>query len=302
MNKSISFVIPAFNEELSIESVLVSLHATLINLNVDFEILVVDDGSRDNTSKIATHFFAKYPTSGRLIQNGKNRGYGFSLKHGARKASKNYLFFYDADGQHRGDQISKLINSLMPESQLIIGVRSNGKATPAWRKPGKAIIKKVAETIARSDFPDLFSGFRIWEKKSFLELQGIFPNGFSISTTSTVASQFTGIDIQWIQIEVDKRVGKSSATVMDGFRIALLLVRIITLFAPLRVFFPLSVLVGFLGIYYTITSYLDSGVSSIRGLLALLIALLIALQGLLVDQISALRRGEKITHLRDILK
>jgi len=301
MRKSISFIVPAYNEELSLETVLTSLNTSLIKLGVEFEIIVVDDGSSDKTGVIAKEFFLVNPNSGLLIQNGKNRGYGFSLKHGARKASKNYLFFYDADGQHRGDQINRLVESLTSDTQLIIGMRSNGKATPAWRKPGKAVIKKVAETITRSDFPDLFSGFRIWERKTFLELQGIFPNGFSISTTSTVASQFTGIDIQWVEIEVDKRVGKSSATVMDGFRIALLLVRIITLFAPLRVFFPLSILVGSLGIYFTITSYLNSGVSSIRGLIALLISLLIALQGLLVDQVSALRRGEKITHLRDAL-
>ena len=301
MRKSISFIVPAYNEELSLETVLTSLNTSLIKLGVEFEIIVVDDGSSDKTGVIAKEFFLVNPNSGLLIQNGKNRGYGFSLKHGARKASKNYLFFYDADGQHRGDQINRLVESLTSDSQLIIGMRSNGKATPAWRKPGKAVIKKVAETITTSDFPDLFSGFRIWERKTFLELQGIFPNGFSISTTSTVASQFTGIDIQWVEIEVDKRVGKSSATVMDGFRIALLLVRIITLFAPLRVFFPLSILVGSLGIYFTITSYLNSGVSSIRGLIALHISLVIALQGLLVDQVSALRRGAKITHLRDAM-
>ena len=128
---------------------------------------------------------------------------------------------------------------------------------------------------------------------------GILPNGFSISTTSTVASQFTGIDIQWVEIEVEKRVGKSSATVWDGFRILLLLVRIITLFSPLRVFLPISILVGILGMYFTVTSYIEQEVSSIRGLIALLISLTIALQGLLVDQISALRRGEKITYSKN---
>ena len=128
---------------------------------------------------------------------------------------------------------------------------------------------------------------------------GILPNGFSISTTSTVASQFTGIDIQWVEIEVEKRVGKSSATVWDGFRILLLLVRIITLFSPLRVFLPMSILVGILGMYFTVTSYIEQEVSSIRGLIALLISLTIALQGLLVDQISALRRGEKITYSKN---
>lgn len=295
MDKSVSFIIPAFNEELSIFNVLTELNNTLKSLQLSYEILVIDDGSSDSTAAIVQDFLSGNPGIGKLIQNGRNRGYGFSLKHGARKSSKDLVFFYDADGQHRSDQIEKILNAYTYDSKLIVGMRSNGKATPAWRKPGKALIKWVAETITRSSFPDLFSGFRLWERKTFLNLQGVFPNGFSISTTSTVASQFTDINIQWVEIDVEKRIGKSSATIIDGFRIALLLVRIITLFAPLRVFFPISVLVGLLGMYFTITSYVDTGVSSIRGLIALLISLTIALQGLLVDQVSSLRRGEKIT-------
>jgi glycosyltransferase involved in cell wall biosynthesis len=294
MEKSISFIIPAFNEEQSISNVLSELHNSLEKLQIDYEILVIDDGSSDKTSAIAEDFFSKKLGKGRLIKNGKNRGYGFSLKNGAKQSSKDLVFFYDADGQHKSDQISKLLDAYTNESKLIVGMRSNSKATPSWRKPGKALIRWVAETITRSSFPDLFSGFRLWDRTTFLNLQGVFPNGFSISTTSTVASQFTGVNIQWVEIDVEKRIGKSTATVMDGFRISLLLVRIITLFAPLRVFFPISVLVGLLGLYFTITSYVDTGVSSIRGLIALLISLTIALQGLLVDQVSALRRGEKI--------
>jgi len=295
MDKSISFIIPAYNEEMSILNVLTELENTLKSLQFSYEVLVIDDGSSDKTAAIVQEFFSGNPGVGRLIQNGRNRGYGFSLKHGARKASKDLIFFYDADGQHRSDQIKKIVSAYSNESKLIVGMRSNGKATPAWRKPGKALIKWVAETITRSSFPDLFSGFRLWDRTTFLNLQGVFPNGFSISTTSTVASQFTGINIQWVEIDVEKRIGKSSATIVDGFRIALLLVRIITLFAPLRVFFPISVLVGLLGMYFTVTSYANTGASSIRGLIALLISLTIALQGLLVDQVSSLRRGEKIT-------
>ena len=299
MKKAISFIVPAFNEEQSLVQVLTSLNEHLKELNIEYEILVIDDGSSDSTASLASYFFNQNPKTGVLIQNGRNRGYGYSLKHGAREAKHPYLFFYDADGQHRGDQVSKLVEACTPSTRLIIGKRSDGKATPAWRKPGKAVIKKVTNIITRTDFPDLFSGFRLWDRRSFLEMMGILPNGFSISTTSTVASQFTGIDIQWVEIEVEKRVGKSSATVWDGFRILLLLVRIITLFSPLRVFLPISILVGILGMYFTVTSYIEQEVSSIRGLIALLISLTIALQGLLVDQISALRRGEKITYSKN---
>lgn len=295
MEKSISFIIPAFNEESSILNVLTELDRTLKSLQVNYEILVIDDGSTDKTAELVEDFYLKNPGIGKLIRNGKNRGYGFSLKHGAKSSTKDLVFFYDADGQHRSDQISKILDAYSQDTKLIVGMRSNSKATPAWRKPGKALIRWVAETITRSNFPDLFSGFRLWDKATFLSLQGVFPNGFSISTTSTVASQFIGVNIQWVEIDVEKRIGKSSATVVDGFRIALLLVRIITLFAPLRVFFPISVLVGLLGLYFTVTSYIEIGASSIRGLIALLISLTIALQGLLVDQVSSLRRGEKIT-------
>lgn len=300
MKTSISFIVPAFNEEQSLFQVLAALNLHLKELDITYEIIVVDDGSSDNTASMASRFFSENKGIGKLVQNSRNRGYGFSLKHGAREAKHDYLFFYDADGQHRGDQVAKLVEACTPKTRLIVGKRSDGRATPAWRKPGKALIKKVTKVITRTDFPDLFSGFRLWEKKSFLEMVGILPNGFSISTTSTVASQFTGIDIQWVEIEVEKRIGKSSATVLDGFRILLLLVRIITLFSPLRVFLPISVLVGILGMYFTIASYVQQEVSSIRGLIALLISLTIALQGLLVDQISALRRGEKITYSKNL--
>lgn len=108
-----------------------------------------------------------------------------------------------------------------------------------------------------------------------------------------------GIPPTWVEIEVDKRVGRSTATAVDGLRIALLLVRIIVLFAPLRFFFPLSLVVGSVGVIFTASSYATEGVASVRGLIALLIALTIALQGLLVDQIAALRRGERIKQTYD---
>lgn len=295
MSKSVTFVVPAFNESATIKQVLTDLNYHAANLGLDYEILVVDDGSTDDTVAIAQTFFLTTQVDGTVISNRKNRGYGFSLKHGARRAKKSYLFFFDADGQHRSDQVAAIISQMDADSPLIIGKRRAANTSPLWRRPGKSIIRYVAQRITNSELPDLFSGFRLIERRFFLSMQGILPNGFSISTTSTLAAHFLGTEPKWVEIESNRRDGRSTATPMDGLRIALLLVRIVTLFAPLKVFFPISFFVGSLGLFFIAISYADEGVSSIRGLLAILFGLTIGLQGLLVDQISALRRGERVT-------
>jgi glycosyltransferase involved in cell wall biosynthesis len=293
---SVTFIIPAYNEELVIESVVRGLISELEALAIKNEIILVNDGSTDKTGTIIKSLIQELGPRNEilLLENDVNRGYGYSLKKGAKVAKYDFICFYDADGQHLSNQLVRLIAEVDSQTDLIIGTRTSNDSSPNWRKPGKVIIKKTAEYIARTKFPDLFSGMRIWKTSSFQSVEALLPSGFSLSTTSTIAATFQDFRIKWIDVTMRKRSGKSSATAFDGFRILLLLIRISVLFSPLKVFLPIAFCIFVFGIFLIGNSYAETGMSSIRGLVVLLFSLVIALQGLLVDQVSSLRRGEVV--------
>ena len=283
-----SIIIPALQEEGSIGVVVDGLREQLGNFPEIVEIIVVADGCRDTTAEIARDHGAM------VIEHPHNKGYGASLKTGIRQAKGEWVLFFDADGQHDPSDIYKFIASFN-DFDMLVGSRPQGGGSPLWRRPGKAMLQFVANNLCGRPIPDINSGFRAIRKNLALKIMPLMPNGFSFSTTSTVAAFRGGYSIAYLPINIRKRAaGVSSVRISDGIKAILLVIRLTVLFSPLRIFLPISFLVFLLGSTLTLHSYLAYSQSSLKGLITLLASLHFFLFGVLLDQVSAIRRGEVI--------
>lgn len=280
MEKKITVVIPAYNEEPTIGEVLEDLQTTCSGLI--HEIIVVDDGSKDETARIAERKGA------RVIRHRVNIGYGAALKAGIRSAKSEILLTMDSDGQHRSEDVLKLWECVN-ENDMVVGERAALFHSPVWRMPGKWLLGLMANYVTRCRIPDLNSGFRFIRRDVALKYLHLCPSGFSFSTTMTMALLNRGYRVAYVPIEVKRREGTSTVSVMTGLDTIVLILRIASLFDPLRIFVPLSVSVGviggLLGIYYFLKASTISGAPILLAVTAMLLFVL----GLLCDQISQLR-------------
>ncbi len=285
--RNVSVIIPAYQESISIAQVVSSTLKVLSNLKCKYEVIVVDDGSYDETGKIAFNAGAK------VITHPYNKGYGASLKTGIKQSLYQSLIYLDADGQHNPNDILKLLNE-SEKFDMVVGARSGMQGSPIWRRPGKLLIKWLVNILTGKQIPDFNSGFRLVDREIAIRYLPIMPDGFSFSTTSTIAFFKDGYHVKYLPIKVLQRKGKSSVTILDGFKTILLIINLITLFAPLKIFMPVSLFVFFIGISFTIHSYLYTNMASLKGLLALLAAIILFMFGIMIDQIAAIRRGNCI--------
>jgi glycosyltransferase involved in cell wall biosynthesis len=281
--RRISIVIPAHNEEGGIADVLRRLQeekpATVI------EIIVVDDGSTDRTAEIAEQCGA------RVVRHARNRGYGASLKTGIRSSSGEYILTMDADGQHRVEDVVKLCQAIGGQRPPdgVIGHRTQLLHSPLWRMPGKWFLTRLARTLAQRKIPDLNCGLRIVRRDVLSKYLHLCPSGFSFSTTITVALVSRGYGVDFLPIQVERRVGKSLVRVGTGFQTILLVLRLATLFNPLRVFLPLALGFILFGMIWG-TPYLVSGHGvTVLAMLSILTGVLLFGLGLVCDQVAQLR-------------
>lgn len=287
-NYDFSVIIPAFREAGAVKDVVRAVLQQLEAMPQRSEVLVVDDGSDDATGQRAAEAGAK------VIRHPYNKGYGAALKTGIRAARGKNLVFFDADGQHRPQDIVPLLAGLS-QYDMVVGARPGTSGSPWWRKPGKKVLAFVVNHLVGRHVPDFNSGLRGIDRELALRIMPLMPNGFSFSTTSTIACFRGGFNVGYVPIEVrNRQSGQSSVTWRDGFKTLLLIVRLVTIFAPLRVVFPAGFLFFLVGMWYIFLSYFSSGQSSIRGMLMLVASIIIFFCGILIDQISALRRGEVI--------
>ena len=286
-NLKFSIIIPAYDEADAIENVLKELRTHLSEKKYQAEIIVVDDGSQDQTNKILKVF-----KDIKLISHPYNKGYGASLKTGVKNSKYDWLLWYDSDGQHQPEYIEELIK-YCNEYDMIIGARV-GYQGPFFRQPGKKLLHYLAEYLVRQKIPDLNSGFRFVKKDLFLKFSHILPNGFSVSTTITLAFLKEGFNVKYVPITIKKRKGKSSVKIQDGMKAIMLILRIITLFSPLRIFLPVSLLVLGLAIFSLGLDILPFSQGQLNigetTILLFISSLFFFFFGLLADQISAMRR------------
>ncbi|MBI5713706.1 MAG: glycosyltransferase family 2 protein [Chloroflexi bacterium] len=278
--KPLTIIIPAFNEAATIGNVIEQTRQKC----GDFvhEIIVIDDGSTDQTGALA------HSKGARVIQHPCNMGYGAALKHGIRQATTQYIITMDADGQHRIEDVIKLWGSI-GKYEMVVGQRTHLLHSPLWRMPGKWLLWALANYLSRQPIPDLNSGLRIIRRDVALKYLHLCPAGFSFSTTITMALLNRGYSVTYIPIEIAKRVGQSTVTLSTGLDTIILILRIATLFDPLRVFIPLSLIIVILGVVWGIPYAIAGRGVSVASMLAIVTAILLFGLGLLCDQISQMR-------------
>lgn len=279
MSTPISILIPAFNEEKSITRVVERLKTS----RPEDEILVIDDASTDRTAELAESAGA------RVIRHHFNLGYGGALKTGVRHARHEILMFFDADDQHDPKFITPIVEAL-GEADMAVGARPKGSGS-LHRRSGKWFLRKVANYLVGQPIPDLNSGLRAIRKNLAIQFLHLLPNSFSLTTTLTLALLRSGYQAVYVPIEVRDRIGKSTVSLGDFFRTLFLIVRMITLFAPLKIFMPAAALLIAIAIPFLIYDLSQKNITDTTVLLWIM-GLVIFLFGLLADTISLISRKD----------
>jgi glycosyltransferase involved in cell wall biosynthesis len=276
---SVTIVVPAFNEGDSIGQVVTELRAAA----PWHEVLVVDDGSTDGTGTAAQDAGA------RVVRHPYNKGNGASVKTAIRAATSAWIAIVDADGQHAPEDAERVIARL-GDYDLVVGARDpRTQATPG-RRLGNALLNWLASYLTGRHIPDLTSGFRAARRECLLEFIHLLPNGFSTPTTTTLAFIKAGYNVAFEPIAARSRVGTSKIRLAsDGAKFLLILLKVITIFSPLRIFAPVSVVSFALGAAYGAWNFIYHGRIPNGAVVLLLFAILIMLVGLISEQISTLR-------------
>ena len=279
MTKNISIVIPAKNECTGLKKIL----PVIQKLYSDLEVIVVDDGSTDATLQVCKDYNVK------VISHPYSKGNGAAIKTGARMSEAEIIVFMDADGQHDPEHISKLLIKIDEGYDMVVGARPPSSQANLGRSIANSIYNKFSGFMVNHKIDDLTSGFRAVKATKFKEFMHLYPNGFSYPSTSTMAFFRSGYSVLYIPIEASKRIGNSHIRLIkDGIRFVLILFKIGTLYSPLKIFFPLSVLCFTTGLMHYIYTYLSAGRFTNMSMLLFLTSLLIFLIGLVSEQITML--------------
>ncbi len=276
---SLSIIIPAKNEAAVIGDVVSSVRG----IYADAEILVVDDGSTDETATFAERAGAT------VVNHPVSLGNGAAIKAGARKASGDILVMMDGDGQHKAEDIPSLLAKLDEGYDMAIGARDSGSHAGVGRLAANGLYNVFASLISGHRIPDLTSGFRAVRAGLFKRVLYLLPNGFSYPTTITMAFLRSGYPVTFVSIKALGRTGKSHIRpIRDGLRFLAIIFKIATLYAPLKVFLPISGLFFLSGTGYYAYTYLTIGRFTNMSMLTLSAAVIIFLIGLISEQITAL--------------
>lgn len=277
---SVSVLIPAYNEVDALPETVaaVSAHAGLVK---NFEIIVINDGSTDGTAEVADTL----PV--RVIHHERNYGYGASLKDGLREATHEWILIIDADGTYPIDQIPRLLE----ESEgfdMVVGARTGEVVqVPLLRKPGKWIITRLAEYLSQRKIPDLNSGLRLFSKEVAMRFFTLYPDGFSFTTTITLAMLTNRYRVKFLPINYHKRIGKSSIRpIRDFTNFTLLIIRICAYFKPLNVFIPPALFLIIVGLAKGTLDYYRQGYLGLLGVGLVLTGIQMIFIGLLADLVD----------------
>jgi len=276
----VSVILPVYNEAESLPELLTALAANY----PDYEIVVVNDGSDDDTSKVCASFDVK------LIDHPYNMGNGAAVKTGMRHATGDIFITMDADGQHDPEDIDTLIN-YMSKYDMVVAERALGGQASIQRAFGNYIYNAFATYVAKFKVKDLTSGFRAVKRDVALEFLPLFPNTYSYPTTLTLAVLRGGFSLKYMPIQVEPRKnGKSGIhLVKDGTRFLMIIIKICTLYSPLRVFLPVSgmmFLLGFINYAYT---YFAGGRFTNMSAVLFMSGVIIFMMGIVSEQICQMR-------------
>ena len=234
-----SIVVPCFNEEPGIASTIATLRTSV---GAEPEVIVVDDGSTDRTAALLTELAAKDARL-RVVRHERNRGYGASLKTGIARARAELIVIVDADGTYPLDRIPELVDACR-DADMVVGARTGADVTyPLHRRVPKAFLSAHAEWLVGQRIPDMNSGLRVFRKDSVRRFIRVLPDGFSFTTTITMAMMRSHLDVRFVPISYKERLGRSKIRpIRDTLNFVQLIVRTGMIFAPLRVLGPIVVL------------------------------------------------------------
>lgn len=275
----ISVILPAKNEVGAIGQTIEQILA----LQLVDEIIVVNDGSTDQTKQVAENAGAK------VISHPYSKGNGAAIKTGARHAQGEIIIFMDADGQHDPADIPQFIKKLKQGYDLVVGARQKGSQASLGRGFANAFYNKLATYMTEHQVEDLTSGFRAVRADKFREFLYLLPNGFSYPTTSTMAFFRAGYSVTYIPIHAAKRIGQSHIRLLrDGTRFVLIIFKIATLYSPLKMFLPIAILLFMLATsWYGYTLYEYNRFTNMSALLYTG-GIMVFLMGLISEQITSL--------------
>jgi glycosyltransferase involved in cell wall biosynthesis len=271
-----SVVIPAFNEEQGIASVVLGV----LSSGPFLEVLVIDDGSSDGTGESARKAGA------RVVRHPYNKGNGAAVKTGIREARGDFVLFLDGDGQHNPEEITKVLEPI-GVFDMVIGARTLGDQARV-RALGNFVFKVLASWLTGRDIPDLTSGFRAARRERLLEILHLLPNGFSYPTTSCLAFLKSGLSVGFVGVRARPRIGRSKIRLLrDGVRFLLIILKIVTLYQPLKVFFPISLGAFVVGTLYGVLNVLRFHKIPMGAALLIQLAVVVFLFGLISEQIAS---------------
>jgi glycosyltransferase involved in cell wall biosynthesis len=276
---SLSIIIPAKNESGAIGDLVTEVR----RLHADAEILVVDDGSSDDTAQVAEAAGAT------VLSHPISLGNGAAVKNGARAAQGDVFVMMDGDGQHRPEDIAMLVAKLEEGFDMAIGARDSDSHAGLGRLAANGLYNVFASLVSGHRILDLTSGFRASRADYFRKFLYLLPNGFSYPTTITMAFLRSGFPVTFVPIKAEKRTGKSHIRpIRDGLRFLAIIFKIATLYAPLKVFLPISGIFFVSGLGYYAYTYFTMGRFTNMSMLVLSASVIIFLIGLISEQITAL--------------
>jgi len=276
----VSIIIPAYDEAENIGELIKNIK----NLHPDFEVIVINDGSTDDTG-------GKAKAAGAIVYSHPyNIGNGAAIKSGIRIASGDVLVFMDGDGQHDPGDIAKLLEYL-PEFDMVVGARDGGSQASNGRAFANWAYNKLASYVTKFNVQDLTSGFRAVKSEIARQFLYLLPNTYSYPTTLTLSVLRSGRSLQYVDIRTEKRRdGKSKIKVFrDGIRFFLIITKICTLYSPLRIFLPISFFLFLTGLLYYVYTFLSWGRFTNMSALLFTTSIIIFMMGLVSEQICQMR-------------
>ncbi|MCU9849592.1 glycosyltransferase family 2 protein [Defluviimonas sp. WL0024] len=278
---SLSVVIPAYNEEGAVRATVEDVRDAMDPLGIPYEIIVVDDGSEDRT-------LAEARAAGAIVEaNQVNTGYGAALKRGIRRARHDYVAILDADGTYSARYLPPML-AMCREQDMVVGDRGAAmKNVPLVRRPAKWMLNTLASFLAERRLNDLNSGLRVFRKSELIPFIPLLPQKFSFTTTITLCMSCNGKRMIYTPIEYGRRVGKSKIRPVDFINFIILVLRVIVLFNPLRIFIPLGLALMALGFVKFVYDLFIGNLSETT-IFAFLAAIMIWSLGLIADMISRL--------------
>ena len=278
---SVSIVLPAFNEAAGLAKLLPELNKSYS----EYEILVINDGSTDNTVSVCRENGVK------VLSFPYTQGNGAAIKQGCRHASGDIIVFMDADGQHSIGDIPLLLAKLGEGYDMVVGARQAGTHSSILKRVGNTFFNRFASLMTGHNIMDLTSGFRAVKKDVFRKFLYLMPNGFSYPTTSTMAFFRSAYPVGYIKIHAGVRqegTRSNIKVIKDGIRFFVIILKIGALFSPMRLFLPISLMIFLLGTGYYTYTYFSFGRFTNMSAMLYISSLIVFLIGILSEQVSSL--------------